>query len=79
MYGIMLTMHDGKCYECMIWILGGINEWENGLLTMQCIQVWKYGRMVVKEWMTSNVNKTTTQKLLDSVKDIIDIYVHVVE
>ena len=62
MYGIMLPVHDEKCYECMIWIFGGMNEWENGLLTMQCIKVWKYGRMVVKEWITSNVNKTNKQK-----------------
>ena len=54
--GMMLTVQDEKCYECMIWIFGGMNEWENGLLTMQCIKVWKYGRMVVKEWITSNVN-----------------------
>ena len=46
MYGIMLTVHDEKCYECMIWIFGGMNEWENGLLTMQCIKVWKY----MEEW-----------------------------
>ena len=58
MYGIMLTVHDEKCYECMIWIFGGMNEWENGLLTMQCIKIWKYGRMLVK---------------MVSVKDRIDI------
>ena len=57
MYGIMLTVHVEKYYECMIWIFGGMNEWENGILTMQCIKVWKYGRMVVKEWITSNVKK----------------------
>ena len=57
MYGILQTVHVEKYYECMIWIFVGMNEWENGLLTMQCIKVWKYGRMVVKEWITSNVNK----------------------
>ena len=41
----------------MVWIFGDMNEWENGLLIMQGIKVWKYGRMVVskcKEWMSTD-------------------------
>ena len=58
MYGIMLTVHDEKCYECMIWIFGGMNEWENGLLTMQCIKVWKYGRMnEYRQWKSEKSNR----------------------